>query len=488
MADDELMESLQLYCLYDDGRQISKIGYIDRNGSKPTTLPGPALPVLGNAVAGAVGAAVSNTLTYPLSLVVSRLQTQNARLNSSLTRKDGREKHVSADEYKYTSILDALRKIYAREGRSGLYSGLAQDTIKTVTDSFLFFLAYTVLRQRSIRARFGEGFRGRRRNIVLPVLDELGIGILAGAFARLFTTPLGNIVTRKQVSSSSSSEQSPSTRQIAAQILREKGLTGFWSGYSATLLMTLNPSITLFLNELLHYLVLRRILKRTKSSALLTFLLAALSKAVASTIMYPFAVAKTRTQASSSNETADSNSKRDEIEDENEIEIDTLTPTLIPPILSTVLTIAKTEGISALYSGLSAEVLKGFFSAGFTILTKDAMYASIVRVYYLFLVLLHRYPAPEALIQQARERADEYEYTEGARRLIEGRNRQHAHFSVSVHPEFSPDHHHIHVMRGGPIGGEDDSNATAEMVGEYVEDDTEGWRSLYHWFWEVIER
>jgi hypothetical protein len=42
----------------------------------------------------------------------------------------------------------------------------------------------------------GSGLK--KRAVVLPLLDELTIGILAGAFAKLFTTPLGNIVTRKQ--------------------------------------------------------------------------------------------------------------------------------------------------------------------------------------------------------------------------------------------------------------------------------------------------
>jgi hypothetical protein len=30
----------------------------------------------------------------------------------------------------------------------------------------------------------------------------------------------------------------------------------------------------------------------------------------------------------------------------------------------------------------------------------------------------------------------------------------------------------------------EDTNELAEMVGEYVEDEAEEWRSLYHWFWE----
>jgi hypothetical protein len=28
------------------------------------------------------------------------------------------------------------------------------------------------------------------------------------------------------------------------------------------------------------------------------------------------------------------------------------------------------------------------------------------------------------------------------------------------------------------------SNETAELVGDYVEDEAREWKSLYHWFWE----
>lgn len=46
---------------------------------KAKALRGPALPVLGNAVAGAVGSAVSNVVVYPLSVIVARLQTQQKK-------------------------------------------------------------------------------------------------------------------------------------------------------------------------------------------------------------------------------------------------------------------------------------------------------------------------------------------------------------------------------------------------------------------------
>ena len=113
-----------------------------REDWKTSALRGPGLPVLGNAVAGAVGSAISNVIVYPLNVIVARLQTQAKKQKS----EDGSE-----DEPEYTDILDAARKIYEQEGLAGFYPGLAQDTWKSVADSFLFFLAYNTVRQRRIR-------------------------------------------------------------------------------------------------------------------------------------------------------------------------------------------------------------------------------------------------------------------------------------------------------------------------------------------------
>lgn len=210
---------------------------------------------------------MSNVATYPLSVIVARLQTQRQKRTKSSDEKiEGEEEGDGKDGY--TDILDAARKLYRKGGVKEFYPGLAQDTAKTVADSFLFFLAYSFVRQRRIKARFGTQRARKHTSVVLPVLDELAIGILAGAFSKLFTTPLANIVTRKQTATSGKN-----SGEIAAQIRDEKGVEGFWSGYSATLILTLNPSITLFLNEISKYVLLSRE-KREKPSPMTTFLLA----------------------------------------------------------------------------------------------------------------------------------------------------------------------------------------------------------------------
>ncbi|KKK12400.1 hypothetical protein ARAM_002325 [Aspergillus rambellii] len=446
------LDSYQLYSRYEDAPH--------KGDWRKTALRGPTLPTVGNAVAGAVGAAVSNLATYPLSLIITRLQTQKQRRQKPGGGKSAADEGDIEEEYK--SLLDAARKIYARGGISALYAGLAQDTAKTMLDSFLFFLAYELFRRRRIAARYGS--KRRSKHVVLPILDELAVGVLAGAFAKLFTTPLANIVARKQAS-----QASVRTQEIAAKIRAEKGIRGFWSGYSASLILTLNPSITFFLNEVLRYAIFRRN-KRRKPSALATFLLAAISKSTASSITYPFSMAKTRSQVSDARPgPGDQRGKSEYGDDSDEI-------FLMPSITSNVLNIARAEGVSALYAGLPGEVLKGFFSHGFTMLVKDAVYAGIVRGYYLLLIVARRYPSPEELLERAREQAEEYAEAarDGAKGLVE-KARSGAEDVLDAHTgNVAVDM----TSNTSPIDMDGlASNETAELVGDYVEDEAREWRS-----------
>jgi hypothetical protein len=421
-------------------------------------------------------------VVYPLSVIVARLQTQKQNGSNPSEKSDNDE---NADE-EYNSVVDAARKIYAQQGIAGFYPGLAQDTWKTIADSFLFFLAYSAIRQKRIVAHVGAERAAKSKNIVLPIIDELAVGILAGSFAKLFTTPLSNIVARKQTSAGrkGGSTKNLSTSDIAARIRAEKGILGFWSGYSATLILTLNPSLTFFLNEFLKRTLLPRS-KRDKPPPALTFLLAALSKVAASSITYPFSLAKTRAQVMSS----DSKSKSGAGQKTQ----NSLLASLTPEILRTVATIAHTDGIPGLYAGLQGEMLKGFFSHGFTMLAKDAVYAFIVKSYYLLLILRRRYPTPDELIQRAREQAEEYTEIarEGARDLAE-RTKEGAEELLSTNSGGAAADAARSANRGidassglkGAVSSvSDEINETAELVGDYVEDEAAEWKSLYHWFW-----
>ena len=359
-----------------------------------------------------------------------------------------------------------MQKIYHNEGGiSGLYTGLLQDSGKTIADAFFFFLIYSFLRDRRV-ARHTKLNGGKK--VSLPALEELGVGFIAGGLTKLATTPIANIVTRKQAAAmmkpkaqdaegQDNLHSSPSVRQIARSIHEEKGLMGFWSGYSASLVLTLNPSITFFLFETLKKTLLPRD-KRQNPPPSLTFLLSAISKATASSLTYPFSLAKARLQAGgTSTEHEESDEKEVVHEDFNRKETQKAARATI---FSTVLAIAQTEGVTALYEGLHVEVLRAFFSHGITMLVKQIIQRLLVRTYYLLSILLGRY--------KRRRTATGKRMAEKARASVEYYNLAMARASEKMDEA------------GQSIRKR--ANETAEFVGEYVpegDEDGENWKELY---------
>jgi hypothetical protein len=350
---------------------------------------GPALPALGHATSGAAGTAISKLITYPLDLVITRLQAQRQ------LKRDGKHAH-------YTGIVDAIETIYEREGGLGaFYSGLGPDIVKGVADSFLFFLAYSYVRQKRLTAR------GSAKS--LPILEEIGVGAMAGAFSRFWTTPLQQIVTRKQTAAMMNDSSvmpippTSNTADIARGILREKGVQGFWSGYSASLALTLNPSITMLLHKVLLNLLVPRA-KRGDPGARLTFLLAATSKALASTVTYPFSLAKTRAQVSSQKTSSTMGETSELGKSDNSRTAQARQHT----VFSTILRIAQTEGLEGLYQGLGAEVLKGFFSHGITMFMKDKIHTLIISLYYTILQSLQKLPSAEEVAKRTSDGAKDF--------------------------------------------------------------------------------
>lgn len=263
------------------------------------------------------------------------------------------------------------------------------------------------------------------------------MGAAAGACARLFTTPIGNVVTRKQTASLITDEGDASAADATNQagrslsfaetlhvIRAEKGVLGLWAGYSATLVLTLNPSITFYLQHALKKALVDR--GREGESNAATFLVAALSKAVATAVTYPFQIAKARVQVSAPE------SPRPESEEEEKKEASTeageedmlvveqnvgkveskahalagrLHRLADDTIFGTVLHIGRTEGAPALYDGFSGELLKAFFNHGTTMLSKEIVHKLIVQLYFFVLARIRSSPTAQALLRR-RSRED----------------------------------------------------------------------------------
>ncbi len=300
------------------------------------------LPAIGHAVSGSIGAAISNLLVFPLDVVVTRLQTQKL-----LEEKN--EGHRS-----YESIYDAFQRIYKEEGVKAFYHGVYQDTANSMASTFFYHLAYNFIRTRALRMRSKDADSLK----TLGIATELGIGAVAGLFSRFLTTPINNVVVRKQTASMFHKGSKKSSSEILECIYHDKGLQGLWSGYRATAVLTVNPAVTYYLFELFKSLLIP---KSRRPTSWETFIIAAVSKAIASTLTYPVTLSKARMQAGSANKMAFSASTS----------------------LSGFLSQCMNTDVAELYEGVSGQILKGFFSQGILMLSKDKIGALMVTFYML---------------------------------------------------------------------------------------------------------
>lgn len=415
----------------------------EETGSK-NRFDGPALPALGHALAGAVASALSKSVVYPIDTIVTRMQVQKG-----LKGEKEADSAANGAGVEYKDPVDAARKIYKNEGGlSAFYAGLNSDIAKHVGDAFLFFLAYNAARDRLLKQQGGKQ---------LSVATELGVGVVAGALSKVVTQPISNIVVRQQTAaltsardptSSSSSRDNQSVRNIANQIRSEKGLAGFWSGYSAQLILTLNPAMTFAADNILRSLLPKRY--RENPSASQTFFIAALSKVIATSLTYPVMLAKSRAQASSSPPPSPSS---DNDSDPEYHKIDTTaSPTQLrltqarralqqtltqlsrllegqAALLRSLRKIYAHEGLGGLYSGLEGEVVKGFLQHGLTMMVKENVHGGVIQLYYVLLKLTKRWPAEfnletvkkdaEAVARDAAHRAENVgvSVAEGAKSL-----------------------------------------------------------------------
>jgi hypothetical protein len=211
----------------------------------PSTKAAP-LPPWGSAIAGATGAVLANAMVYPLDMFVARLSTllvapANCFAYRVKTRLQVQIKHKSTDQNllttnpdHYHSTLDAISKIVADEGITGLYSGIYGSLIGVASTNFAYFYWYSVIRTLYMSTQ------------ALPkppsTAIELSLGAAAGAVAQVFTIPVAVITTRQQTQAKGERKGLIETgREVVDS---EDGWSGLWRGLKASLVLVINPAIT----------------------------------------------------------------------------------------------------------------------------------------------------------------------------------------------------------------------------------------------------
>ncbi|KAI0764362.1 mitochondrial carrier domain-containing protein [Trametes elegans] len=332
-----------------------------------------SLPPLAQALSGALGSAAANSISYPLDLVATKLQTTSSR------RLRG-----------YRGAIRLLRHVLHTEGLAGLYDGLGPDTASTLISKFLYFYFYTLLHAIAARRRAASDtplWQAMKRAltsptppILLSVTTELAVGFVSGVASRAVSTPLSVVTVRMQTANEDTDdeniddersdtekkakpriESSPSASEVIRKIYAEHGLSGFWAGFRPTLPLCFTPALTLLLFQLLSRFQVRRraLSSKGRPSSAGAFLSGATANALAVAILYPLLLAKVRVQAS---RTASADHRAA-----------TMTDVWARAV--------KEEGLGGLYQGLAAQLVKGFVNQGVTMLVKQRIERAAVRLY-----------------------------------------------------------------------------------------------------------
>ncbi|KAK0226469.1 mitochondrial carrier domain-containing protein, partial [Armillaria fumosa] len=229
-----------------------------------------------------------------------------------------------------------------RYGLTALYDGIMTDTGASLVSNFCYYHVYSFLRNTVLRYRYND----TKTKISLPVLQELFLGFIAGAER-----------DADDDEENSEEDQTVGLPSVVKLIYSEHGLSGFWRGFQTTILLSLNPSITLAVFQ-----IYRRVadkLSRSRSSAIKlspkeAFIGGAVSSSIAVAILYPLILAKVRLQAQRKT-------------------------TSISTLGSIFLDASKSPG--GLYQGLEMQVVKGFLGQGVSFLIKERIEQFIVGSY-----------------------------------------------------------------------------------------------------------
>ncbi|KAH9949234.1 mitochondrial carrier [Amylocystis lapponica] len=309
-----------------------------------------SLPPLVQACSGALASASANTISYPLDLVTTKLQTTRSRKARGLR-----------------GALAIFHHILRAEGLSGLYDGILTDTASTLLSNFLYFYFYTLLHALVARQRAQDSaptlsiirraVMSPTAPVLLPVPAELAVGFIAGVASRAVSTPLSVITVHLQSDDDDDSQDGESSKSNHAQapaglagvvrsIYATRGLGGFWAGFAPTLPLAFTPALTFLLIQLFRRVRLPHTVRSARA-----FADGACANALALAALYPLVLAKVRVQAGA----------RD---------------------MSTVWRGARAQrGWAGLYDGLGIQILKGFVSQGVTMLVKQRIELAIVSLH-----------------------------------------------------------------------------------------------------------
>jgi len=266
-----------------------------------------------HALAGAGGGILSMVLTYKLSpltpILRYRASANHLFLNSYplitlSTRAQVESKRAES------AFLEAVQRIVAREGVSGLYSGLNSALFGISITNFVYYYWYEWTRAFFEKAATRAGRVSKK----LTTVEAMIAGAIAGSATVLITNPIWvvntRVTTRKQSfeeakektvvdeeaavvpggEAAKKPKKASGTIGTLMSLLRNEGPQALFAGVVPALVLVINPILQYTLFEQLK----NAVEKRRKVTPSVAFILGALGKLFATTITYPYITVKSQ--------------------------------------------------------------------------------------------------------------------------------------------------------------------------------------------------
>ncbi|OHE99155.1 hypothetical protein CORC01_05436 [Colletotrichum orchidophilum] len=307
----------------------------------------PVLPQNDNvahALAGAGGGLLSMALTYPLITLSTRAQVESKRADSA--------------------FLTAVQKIVAREGVSGLYSGLESALFGISVTNFVYYYWYEWTRA-SFEAAAEKAGRASKK---LTTVESMIAGAIAGSATVIITNPIWVVNTRMttrggnankgkeagigdEEAQAAKPKKAPSTIGTLLALIKNEGPLALFSGVIPALVLVINPILQYTLFEQMK----NTVEKKRRVTPTIAFFLGAAGKLFATSVTYPYITVKSQMHVAGNGEKKEGMSQA-------------------------ISRVIREEGYAGLYKGIGPKVTQSVLTAALLFAFKDVLYEQTVKL------------------------------------------------------------------------------------------------------------
>eukprot|EP01059_Diplonema_ambulator_P013668 TRINITY_DN2421_c0_g1_i1.p1 TRINITY_DN2421_c0_g1~~TRINITY_DN2421_c0_g1_i1.p1 ORF type:complete len:354 (+),score=83.25 TRINITY_DN2421_c0_g1_i1:52-1062(+) len=324
----------------------------------------PATPAM-QAVAGAMGGAAANVITYPLitlSMLMQMHKKEEAKKQDvrnmlspfkaqksteSLGHDDSSEGSEEEAVVKApVTTLSVLRDLMKdKQGWQRLYSGLGSSMYGMLIIQAVYYYLYSWL----------QGALGIKDQVKKTLL----CASLAGAGGAILTNPIW-VVSTRQIKTGSKK----STFEELRELVEDEGMMGLFKGLGPALILVSNPTIQFGAFEKAKQVWLKMSSKplNTPLTSGELFILGALGKLAATICTYPYITAKTTLQSQSK---TDADHQRQ-----------------YESTLACLIGVYKLEGFRGLYRGLGSKVWQSVLTAALLFVLHDRCLSLVKGIVY----------------------------------------------------------------------------------------------------------